>query len=150
MKMRRSFGTLKDIWPPFNSNSRLMLSKDKHDKLIEIFCAVDDFIILLDQYLVNSEKMDVKLPRFEGRMSKSEILTIIIFYHFSGHKCFQYYFEDVVTTELKTYFPVQVKYKRFLQLISKSWPFLHLFNQWKCSVAQRTGIYFIDSKKLPK
>ena len=126
-----------------------MLSKDKQDKLIEIFCSVDDFLRDLQEYLQGHSPADFEMPRFEGRMAPSEILTIIIFYQFSGSKCFQYYFDDIVSTEMSTYFPNQVGYKRFLQLISKSWPLLHLFTQFRCQSAERTGIYFIDSKKLP-
>lgn len=126
-----------------------MLTKDKHTKLIEIFCEVDDFLILLQQHLRNNPAPDFKMPRYEGRMATSEILTIIIFYQFSGLKCFQYFYTDVVQEELLTYFPNQVGYKRFLQLISKSWSLLHLFTQWRCTKSKRTGIYFIDSKKLP-
>lgn len=126
-----------------------MLSKDKHDKLIKIFCSVDDFLIHLNEHVYHHSDSGFEMPRFEGRMHPSEILTLIIFYQFSGMKCFQYYFTDIVQQELTTYFPQQVGYKRFLQLISKAWPLLHLFAQWRCTQTERTDIYFIDSKKLP-
>lgn len=126
-----------------------MLTKDKEDKLIEIFVAVDDFCQAFDQWLEAHPKKDFPPPRFEGIMHVSEILTIIIFYQYSGYKCFQYYYEEQVQHELKSYFPRQVCYKRFLQLISKSVPHLYLFVKWKSMFSQATGIYLIDSKKLP-
>lgn len=126
-----------------------MLTKDKHAKLIEIFCDIDDFLICLREHLDVNPRSDFKMPRFEGMMAASEVLTIIIFYQFSGLKCFQYYYSDIVQKELLTYFPNQVGYKRFLQLISKSWSLMHLFAQWRCIKSERTGIYYIDSKKLP-
>ena len=43
-------------------------------------------------------------------MDRSEILTIIIFYHYSGYKCFQYYYQQQVQSDLLTYFPRQVSY----------------------------------------
>jgi hypothetical protein len=126
-----------------------MLTKDKADKLIEIFVAVDDFCQAFDQWLEAHEKSDFPRPRFEGIMHVSEILAIIIFYQYSGYKCFQYYYEEQVRYELKSYFPRQVCYKRFLRLISKSVPHLYIFVKWKSLSSESTGIYFIDSKKLP-
>jgi len=126
-----------------------MLSKDKTEKLIELFLEIDDFCIVFDQWIEAHSNKDFPRPRFEGIMHTSEILTIIVFYHFSGYKCFQYYYQELVQQELKLYFPKQVGYKRFLQLISKSIPHLHVFIKWKSMFSEKTGIYFIDSKKLP-
>ena len=126
-----------------------MLTKDKADKLIEIFVTVDDFCLYLDDWLEDHPNIEFDKPRFEGIMHISEILSIIIFYHYSGYKCFQYYYEDQVQQALSSYFPVQVSYKRFLQLISKSIPHLYVFNKWQSLKTQATGVYFIDSKKLP-
>jgi len=147
--MRREVGTLEDLLTPSRTKTHLMLTKDKADKLIEIFIAVDDFCQAFDQWLEAYANDDFPRPRFEGVMHVSEILTIIIFYQYSGYKCFQYYFEQQVQHELKIYFPRQVGYKRFLQLISKSVPHLYIFVKWQGMFAEATGIYFIDSKKLP-
>lgn len=126
-----------------------MLTKDKADKLIEIFVTVDDFCKDFHAWLKVNPQRDFREPRFEGLMSASEVLTIIIFYQFSGYKCFQYYYSDMVQEELKTYFPSQVGYKRFLQLISKSTELLFVFSKAQCLKSAATGTYFIDSKKLP-
>ena len=103
----------------------------------------------MDQWLGEHPDSEFIKPRFEGIMDRSEILTIIIFYHYSGYKCFQYYYQQQVQSDLLTYFPRQVSYKRFLQLISKAVPYLHIFAKWQTLQAQPTNIYFIDSKKLP-
>ena len=126
-----------------------MLTKDKADKLIEIFVTIDDFCQYFDEWLDLHSNIEFPKPRFEGIMHVSEILSIIVFYQYSGYKCFQYYYEQQVQQELISYFPRQVKYKRFLQLISKSIPHLYVFTKWQCLDAQATGVYFIDSKKLP-
>lgn len=81
-----------------------MLSKDKTDKLIEIFVSVDDFCLHLDGWLKSNPQQDYKKPRFEGRMTASEVMAITIFYQFSGYKCFQYYYHDMVQQELTSYF----------------------------------------------
>lgn len=126
-----------------------MLTKDKEDKLIEIFIAADDFCQDFQRWLDTKPKFEFKLPRFEGRMEVSEILSIIVFYHYSGYKCFQYYYEQQVQTELTSHFPNQVSYKRFLQLISKSTVHLFAFSKWMTLTSEVTSIYYIDSKKLP-
>lgn len=126
-----------------------MLTKDKEDKLIEIFIAADDFCQDFQRWLDTKPKVEFKLPRFEGRMEVSEILSIIVFYHYSGYKCFQYYYEQQVQTELTSHFPNQVSYKRFLQLISKSTVHLFAFSKWMTLTSEVTSIYYIDSKKLP-
>lgn len=126
-----------------------MLTKDKEDKLIEIFIAADDFCQDFQRWLDTKPKVEFKPPRFEGRMEVSEILSIIVFYHYSGYKCFQYYYEQQVQTELTSHFPNQVSYKRFLQLISKSTVHLFAFSKWMTLTSEATSIYYIDSKKLP-
>lgn len=123
-----------------------MLDEVKENKLIEIFVSVDDFCQVLDQYL---DEHDLEGPVFEGVMIPSEILTIVIFYHYSGYKCFQYYFENMVQQELRDFFPRQVSYKRFLTLIGRCQIHLFLFLKWQCAQSQLTGTYFVDSKKLP-
>lgn len=123
-----------------------MLSEYKTNKLIEIYIAVDDFCQDLDRFLQDKA---YKKPVFQGRMSASEILTILIFYHYSGYKCFEYYYKDLVQGELLDYFPAQVSYKRFLSLIGRCDCHLFLFMKWQCAQAQSTGTYFVDSKKLP-
>jgi hypothetical protein len=40
--MRRKVDTLEDLLTPSRTKTHLMLTKDKADKLIEIFVAVDD------------------------------------------------------------------------------------------------------------
>jgi len=47
----------------FQANSRLMLTKDKADKLIEIFVSVDDFCINLDDWLKTNPQEHFKKPR---------------------------------------------------------------------------------------
>jgi hypothetical protein len=115
-------------------------------KLIEIFVFTDDFCKLLDRWL---QENGHQLPRFKGGLSISEVLTILIFYHHSGFKCFEYYYRRMVLGGLSSYFPKAVSYKRFLSLIPRSFNHLYLLATMRSLMAERTGIYFVDSKKLP-
>lgn len=116
------------------------------NKLIEIFVFADDYCKLLDQWL---QDKGGRRPSFRGGLSISEILTILIFYHHSGFKCFEYYYRRMVLGGLSSYFPRAVSYKRFLNLIPRSFNHLYVLASIRCLMAQRTGIYFTDSKKLP-
>lgn len=121
--------------------------KFNENKLIEIFIFVDDFCKNLDQWVKVNKISGCYLPK--GGLSVSEILTILIYYHHSGYKCFQYYYERMVLANLLDYFPDAVSYKRFLSYIPKCFNHLYLLGQAQSKMAKRTGVYFIDSKKLP-
>jgi len=125
-----------------------MLSEDKEKKLIEMFIALDDFCLSL--YKWQSKQSDLpQVPANKPVMSDSERLTVLVFYHFSGYKCFEYYYQQFVQKELHSYFPLQVSYERFVALIPRILPGLYVFLKWRTCLSQRTGTYFIDSKKLP-
>ena len=110
-----------------------MLSEYKTNKLIEIFIDVDDFCKSLSDFLKDKP---YEAPSFCGRMRDSEVITILMFYQYSGYKCFQYYYTEMVEKDLKTYFPQQVSYKRFLSIMSRcdsnthSWGFRWIFIFW--------------------
>ena len=116
-------------------------------KLIEIFCSCDDFCLLVKQ---SQEALDPPLrkPTREPDMSESEIMTIAIFYHLSGFKCFEYYYRQLLSGPLRPYFPKAVCYERFVALTPRVMPLLCLYLALvRCG--QQTGIYYGDSKKLP-
>ena len=117
------------------------------NKLIEIFILVDDFCKYLNE--IKAEELKKKSSTLKCGLSISEILTLLVFYHFSGYKCFQYYYQRMVLKNLGSYFPQAVSYKRFLSLIPKCFNHLHLLLQVQCLMAEKTGTYFVDSKKLP-
>ncbi len=76
-------------------------------------------------------------------------MTVLVFYQFSGYKCFEYYYHQLLERQLKSYFPRQVSYERFVALIPRVLPGLYVFLKWRTCLSKQTGTYFIDSKKLP-
>jgi len=124
-----------------------MESQFNEKKLLEIFIDIDDFCLALEKWL--SKQPKIKLPPWGSALHRSEALTILVFYHFSGYKCFQYYYERMVLPVFRPYFPNIVSYKHFLSFIPKLYQHIHLFSQWRCAKNTRTGDYFIDSKRLP-
>ena len=125
-----------------------MLSVDKETKLIELFITLDDFCQALDTWKQKQAEYFTQ-PNRSPQLSDSELLTIMVFYQYSGYKCFAYYYQDYVQVYLKSYFPNLVTYPRFVALIPRILPGLYVFLQWQCRQNAQTGIYYIDSKKLP-
>ena len=59
------------------------------DKITEIFCIADDFCNFFDaqmkKYTFKSDKK--RQYHREGRMSKAEVMMIMILFHSSGYRC---------------------------------------------------------------
>jgi hypothetical protein len=81
----------------------------------------------------------------EGNMSLAELLTIVVYYHLSGFKCFKaYYFCCLVKN--KQCFPNLISYNRIIQLMPRLLaPLTILMHMIK---GEETGIYYVDSTKL--
>ncbi|HHT0595030.1 TPA: IS982 family transposase [Legionella anisa] len=114
------------------------------DKLIELFCVVDDFcqkyIPGFEQYLLNSA---AKTRRKPCRMSISEIMTIVINYDQSNYRNYKSYYLFVLQKDLHPYFPRLVIYSRMTELMSSCLVPLMVFCQHQTKTP--TGIYFVDS-----
>ena len=123
-----------------------MLEQDKENKLIELFFHLDDFCIALQQWKRQTNRLAITTRK--PTLCDSELMSICVFYHYSGYKCFQYYYQQMVVPVLKSYFPKLVSYERFLCLLTRILPGLYLFLKYRTLLSQQTNLYFIDSKKL--
>lgn len=121
-------------------------------KLIEIFCKVDDYYQNFEAWQAHLQTQTLQLgkPRRgpQSALNPSEMMSILIFYHLSGFKCFKYYYLRLVLGPLLTYFPSAPSYNRFVELIPRCCLLLRGMVQLPFE-AQSTGIYYIDSTKLP-
>lgn len=124
-----------------------MLTKDK---LTEIFCIADDFC---KEYASEVKKhqlapIDGKKPRNRScMMSDSEMITILLCFHFGSFRNFKHYYLYYVGIHLKDEFPNLLSYSRFVQLQHRTFiPFV-LFLKLIC-FGESTGITFIDSTKI--
>lgn len=126
-----------------------MSAQINENLLIQLFLDIDDFCKGYEKWQSTQVSFPDIKDNWRSTLHRSEAMTIIVYYHHSGYKCFQYYYQRLVEGELKSYFPTTYGYKYFLGLIPKCFDLLFLFAQWQCHNNQRTGIYYIDSKRLP-
>ena len=96
-----------------------------------------------------AERPHLDQPKWSSGLARSEVMAILAYYHHSGYKCFQYYYQRLVLGLMRSYFPKVVGYKYFLSLIPACFDHLFVFAQWQAAQAKRTGIYYVDSKRLP-
>ena len=124
------------------------------DKVTEIFCIIDEF----DKNLSAEFAKNLRLPchnsdgkRYrnrKGRLSESEIMTILVCYHFGAYRNFKKYYLNWVKGVMRQDFPNAVSYNRFVELMPrvffKMMLFMKLYTFGKC-----TGITFVDSTMIP-
>ena len=80
-------------------------------------------------------------------MSDSEIITILILFHFGTFKNFKHYYLHYIGVHLKYEFPKQLSYNRFVQIEHRVFMPVMFFLNTVC-FGKCTGITFVDSTKL--
>jgi len=111
--------------------------------LISIFCEIDDFCKEFITQIKIGEKQRVR----KMNLTMSEVMTISLWYHYSGYTTFKDYYTKHVKEYLKYEFPTLVSYNRFIELRKTIiMPMLIFLCARKLSIC--TGISFIDSFKL--
>ena len=92
------------------------------DKVTELFCIIDEFYKVFDAEnagkLLLSED-GVKRRRRKASLSDSEIMTILLYFHFGSFRNFKHYYLFFIRGTLKSYFPNAVSYNRFVELESR-------------------------------
>ena len=121
------------------------------DKIIEIFSMCDDFSKVFDTTVeknaITSSAAKKRKYHRDGKMSDSEIMTILILFHDSGYRCLKHFYLHYVCEHMSDLFPNTVSYNRFVELekraVVKLVVLVKTVLMGKC-----TGISFIDSTPL--
>jgi len=121
------------------------------DKITEFFCIADDFC----QHFAVEMAKQPKLPDNDGKqrrnrsfeMSQSEIITILMLYHFGTFKNFKHFYLHYICVHLKKEFPKALSYNRFVQIKHRVFIPMMCFLNTVC-FGNCTGITFIDSTKI--
>lgn len=115
--------------------------------LEELYCLIDDFC----KQFQDHEKSRL-LPNFNRKRNKSctlsisEIMTIIILFHFSHYRTFKDFYIRCLMLNYKKEFPKLVSYNRFIEL--EKIAIMPLYILLGSLMGNRTGKYYIDSTKL--
>ena len=116
------------------------------DKTSEIFCAVDEFCKEFDQQMDKKSLMssDGKLRRYrKASLSESEVMTILIVFHFGSFRNFKHYYLFFIRQHMKDSFPNALSYNRFVELESRVF-FQMMFFLNLSAFGRCMGISFVD------
>jgi len=121
-------------------------------KVTEIFCLADDFCqffdSLLKRYSLDTSSIIPKRKYYRApKMSKAEVMLILILFHASGYRCLKHYYLEYVCVHLRHLFPELVSYNRFVELEKEVALPLAIFIK-KVLLGKCTGISFVDSTTL--
>ena len=117
--------------------------------IIEIFCFLDEFCKYFEPELKKraistSRKLHRNRP---GRMSDSEIMTILVLFHTSRFRDIKSFYLGYICQHMRKEFPHVISYNRFVERQAKVGLHLLLFFQ-TCALGKCTGISIIDSTPL--
>lgn len=114
---------------------------------LTIFCEVDDFCREFEpkfnqQLLADGDRQRIK----PSRMSRSEVMTILVLFHQSGFRNLKKFYLNLVCKHWRKDFPNLLSYNRFVELQRDSLILLGAFMQQR--LGKCSGISFIDSSKI--
>jgi len=115
--------------------------------LLQIFCDVDDFMLIFTEWF-NKHALS-HVPSTRGRtasMSVSEVMTILIWFHQSHYRDFKAFYLEYVCQHLRSEFPKLVSYQRFVELIPGT--LLPMCVYMYSKRGQTTGIAFVDATPI--
>ena len=116
-------------------------------RLLQLFCDVDDFCKLFTHWSQSQLLGQANKPGPKPKLSASEIMTIIIYFHMTRYRDFKTYYTQFVSSYLRAEFPNLVSYNRFVELMPATFLPLCLYLQSRQGPV--SGIAFIDSTPLP-
>ena len=119
------------------------------DKITEFFCIADDFCKVFDAQMAKYTFKALKKRKYhrDCRMSKAEIMTIMILFHSSGYRCLKHFYQEKICKHMRHLFPNVVSYNRFVELEREIALPLTIFIK-KVLLGKCTGISFVDSTPL--
>jgi hypothetical protein len=115
------------------------------ESITGIYCHVDDFSKALERYCKTHLLPHRKVPKWfpTSQLSLSEVMIIILLFHLSGCHFFKWYYQGYVCVHMRKYFPTQVSYNRFVELMGCALLSLLVYTRgFTCGTC--TGISFID------
>src|SRR5690348_273800 len=117
------------------------------DRLVEVFCAMDDFCKAFQLQWAAHQLDGGYQPRGpKPGLADSEIITLLLVLHSSGFKYLKNFYNSPMGQVLRRYFPGMPCYERFVMLEKRV--FVPLMCFMFSRTGRKTGIYYIDSTAL--
>lgn len=119
------------------------------DKITEFFVEIDDFCLEFEQEIKKHliENGQIGKRNRPANLSDSEIMSILVLFHFGQFTNFKSFYIYYVKSHLKDLFPGLVSYNRFIELQKKVALPLMMFLKHK-GLGKSRGINFIDSTHM--
>lgn len=120
------------------------------DKIMDIFYTLDEFSKQFDAEVAKNELISstgIRRRHREALLSDSEIMTILIVFHFGTFANFKHYYLHYIKIHLRREFPVAESYNRFVELESRVF-FKLMFFLKLYAFGRFTGINFVDSTMI--
>jgi len=114
--------------------------------ITELYSFTDDFCQIYTAYEEKQLLPSEKGRNRKGKMSLSEIMTIMIMYHTSHAKNFKYFYKTCIEYIHKDEFPNALSYNRFVELMPRL--FVPLNMLLHLLFGEETGTYFIDATAI--
>lgn len=121
-----------------------------NDKVTEIFFILDEFSKDFDKIISDhsiAENVAKKARNRKSALSNSEVMTILVLFHYGGFKNLKHFYLFYVKKHMQSEFPKTASYNRFVELQKKVIVHLAIFMK-TCSLGKCTGISFIDSTSI--
>ena len=115
------------------------------NKITEIFYLVDEFCLSFEKTI--QKHLIGNKPKRTPKMSCSEVITIMIFFHLGGFRNMKYFYLYYVQKHMSHLFPNTVSYNRFLELMQNATLPMSIFLK-SCCMGEGTGIFFMDSTPI--
>jgi hypothetical protein len=127
--------------------SKKQRSRYIEDTLIVLYCIVDSFCKeFYPEWEKQLLKQGLKKRRTPSRLSPSEIMTLVIYFHIVRFRDFKTYYTRYVMVYLRDSFPHLVSYSHIINLLKPvAIPLCIFIHTLK---GEKTEIYFIDSMVL--
>ena len=115
------------------------------DQVTEIFYLADEFCQEFSKSI--SPSLIGNPSKKKPRMSRSEVITILVLFHLGGFRNFKDFYLGYVQKHMKSSFPDTVSYNRFVELSLQVCMPMTLFLK-TCCLGDSTGISFVDSTPI--
>ena len=114
---------------------------------LTIFCEIDDFCREFEPKFNQQLLADQKRKRIKpSRMSRSEVMTILILFHRSGFRDLKRFYTKLVSRYWESDFPDLLSYNRFVELQRDCLILLGAYMQTR--LGRCSGVSFVDSSRI--